>query len=253
MKRVPMLVLLGGLLHGAGWVAWAESMHSTQALPTPFPEARYERMSAKSPFAVASATAGANAAPTPGYAAQLYVQGVSQIGKKNFVAIKSRDPDQQSGYFLEVGGTSADGLKVESVNWSDKMGKTTVDVSKAGEKRATLTFDEAQMAKNATAGPAMIPGQPGIRLPTLPGQGGRLVFHFQTAHSSRTDPSSGRGFFPSRGHNLAVPAFSTASRCAGAYGRSRAASSGRKRHLRFPTQLPLSAKLFLRLVLSIPP
>jgi hypothetical protein len=163
-----MLALVSALV-----VAWAEP---SQPLPTPFPEARYQLMSAKSPFAVASAAAAPTAAPTPGFAAQLYVDGVAQIGKTDFVAIKSRDPDQQSVIFLEVGKSTDDGMRVDAVHWSPEMGKSTVDVSKAGEK-ATLIFDEQQMAKNA-AQPAM-PNQPGVRLPTLPGQGRQIGFPMQ--------------------------------------------------------------------------
>ena len=50
-------------------------------------------MSARSPFAVATAAAAATAAPTPGFASQLYVDGIAHVGKTDFVAIKSRDPD----------------------------------------------------------------------------------------------------------------------------------------------------------------
>jgi hypothetical protein len=104
----------------------------------------------------------------------LYVNGIVRIGTKDWVAIKLRgdnsDPAKPSAFFLEVGGTTADGMRVDAVHWSDEMGKSTVDVSKAGEK-ATLVFDEATLAQNATAAP---PGQPGgVRLPTLPGSQGR--------------------------------------------------------------------------------
>jgi len=176
-KLPPLLVLVSGVI---GLAAWAESTQPSQPLPTPFPEARYQQMSAKSPFAVASATAVATAAPTPGFASQLYIDGVAHVGKKDFVAIKSRDPDQPTVNFLEVGGTSPDGMKVERVQWSEEMGKSTVDVTKNGEK-ATLIFDEQQMAKNAGAAPAVMPGQPGqpVRLPTMPGQGRPIGFPLQ--------------------------------------------------------------------------
>jgi hypothetical protein len=135
-------------------------------LPTPFPEARYREMSARSPFAIATAAAPASAAPTPGFASQLYVDAVAHVGKTDFAAIKSRDPAQQTVIFLEVGKSNPDGLKVERVNWSNEMGKSTVDVSKAGE-RATLEFDETAI-KNAAAPPN--PGEPGMPLPIMPGQ-----------------------------------------------------------------------------------
>lgn len=157
-RTLPFLALAT-----TGLMAWADS---GQPLPTPFPEARYQKMSAKSPFAIASATAAATAAPTPGFAAQLYVDGVAHIGDHDFVAIKSRDPDKPAVLFLQVGTPSDDGLKAESINWSPEMGKSTVEVSKGGEK-ATLEFDEATIAK--AAAPATSPA--GVRLPPLPGQG----------------------------------------------------------------------------------
>jgi hypothetical protein len=149
------------LMLGCALAARAEN-----PLPVPFPEARYTDMSTHSPFAVATAAAAPSAAPTPGFAAQLYADGVARIGEIDYVAIKSRDPDQQAPLFLPVGGTSADGLVVERVNWSNEIGKSTVDVSKGGEK-ATLEFDEQTMKTVAQAQPG--PGQPGmVRLPTLP-------------------------------------------------------------------------------------
>jgi hypothetical protein len=127
-------------------------------------------MSAKSPFAVSTATAASTAAPTPGFASQLYVEGVGTLGPKQYAAIKSRDPDKPNVMFLEVGGTSDDGMKVEAVQFVAEMGKSTVTVSKGGE-RATLIFDEQQMGKTASGAPAGIPPgiQPGVRLPTMPG------------------------------------------------------------------------------------
>jgi hypothetical protein len=150
------LLALGSGLVGLG--AWASlpvqgsPAPAAQPLPTPFPEARYERMSAKSPFAVASATAAP--AATPGFAAQLYVDGVAHVGNSDFVAIKSRDPGNPAAIFLEVGESTQDGMKVEGVRWSDETGKSTVDVSKAGE-RATLAFDQATIKTAAAAVPSL--------------------------------------------------------------------------------------------------
>jgi hypothetical protein len=120
-------------------------------------------MTARSPFAVASAAATPAAAPTPGFASQLYVDGIAHEGSTDFVAIKTRAPEEgkPAVVVVEVGKSTADGIKVESVNWSDEMGKSTVDVSKGGEK-ATLLFDEAQIAQAGSAvapqGPAVAPG-----------------------------------------------------------------------------------------------
>lgn len=121
-----------------------------QALPTPFPQARYQQMSARSPFAVSTAAAPV-AAATPGFAAQLFVDGVASWAGTEYVGIKSRDPDNPKVLFVAVGTTTPDGLKVERVTWSDVMGKSTVDVSKGGE-RATLVFDESQIASAGNQG-----------------------------------------------------------------------------------------------------
>ena len=167
MKRTPpWLTLLAFVSSLTGLAAWAGSAApAVGPLPTPFPESRYQQISTRSPFTVATAAAPV-AAATPGFAAQLYVDGVGRIGTNDYVAIKSRDPDQPNVIFLEVGKSTDDGLKVERVTWSNEMGKSTVDVSKGGE-RATLSFDEAQIAKNATAAADNEP--PGVRLPMLPG------------------------------------------------------------------------------------
>jgi hypothetical protein len=162
----------------AGLIAPAARAGTPQPLPTPFPEARYRQMSARSPFAVATAAAAPTAAPTPGFAAQLYVDGMAHVGKTDFVAIKSRDQDK-AAIFLEVGKSTPDGMKVERVKWSSEMGKSTVDVAKGGEK-ATLAFDEQQILNNGRqpqpgmpAPPVpILPGQP--RPPLLPGQNGQL-------------------------------------------------------------------------------
>ena len=169
MKRnVPGLLGVGCAVMGLmGWAAWAET---AQPLPTPFPEVRYQQMSAKSPFAVATAAAAdANAAPTPGFAAQLYIDGVAHVGDRDFVAIKTRNPEdgKPAVVVVESGTTTEDGIKVERVEWSPEMGKTTVDVSKDGEK-ATLAFDE-QTVKSAPAVSNPM-GQPGVQLPRIPGQ-----------------------------------------------------------------------------------
>jgi len=154
LSRAGLLALASSLI-GLGVRAG-----TPQPLPTPFPEARYQQMTARSPFAVASADAAAKAAPTPGFAAQLYVAGVAHVGTTDYVAIKTRSPEEGKPpvVLLEAGKPNPDGLKVERVVWSDVMGKSTVDVSKGGET-ATLAFDEAAIkspppvAPEAPAGP----------------------------------------------------------------------------------------------------
>ena len=166
MKRIVPALLLP-LCALMGLAASGAALPAAQPLPTPFPLARYQTMSAKSPFAVATATAAVGA-PTPGFASQLYIDGVASVGNSDFVAIKSRDPDKANVIYIEVGKSTDDGMKVERIHWSTEMGKSTVDVSKGAEK-ATLAFDEAQMAKTTDAVSALPPGP---RLPVLAGRAG---------------------------------------------------------------------------------
>jgi hypothetical protein len=172
-RKLPLAAMLAPICGLAGLTAWAGN---AQPLPTPYPEARYRQMSAKSPFAVASASSAAMAAPTPGFAAQLYVDGVAHIGQTDFVAIKSRNPDKPAVMFVEVGQVTDDGMKVERVQWSEESARSTVQVSKGGEK-AVLAFDEANLhtAKgangndNAAASPTPIRAIKGYRpIPGMP-------------------------------------------------------------------------------------
>ncbi len=172
------------LVLGSGLIGLGAHADSSQPLPTPFPEARYQRMTARSPFAVASATAAATAAPTPGFAAQLYVDGIAHADNTDFVAIKTRAPEEgkPAVVLVEVGKTTEDGIKVESVKWSDEMGKSTVAVSKGGE-RATLIFDEAQMVKNA--------GAPMTAVAPQPPPGSRRLTPMQVRHFYNSEPLQG--------------------------------------------------------------
>jgi hypothetical protein len=156
MKRTAsLLAFLSGLIAieaGAG---------NSMPLPTPFPETRYLQMSSRSPFAIATASAPASAAATPGFAAQLYLDGMAHVGQSDFVAIKSRDPENPRALFVEVGKSTLDGIRVDRVRWSSEMGKSTADVSKGGET-VTLSFDQAQLAQNLAASQQMQSSQPGI-------------------------------------------------------------------------------------------
>jgi hypothetical protein len=176
MKRPSIKLLLAaalplGLASIAVLSAVGAAAPALQTLPTPFPESRYQQMSAKSPFSVATAN-GPAAAPTPGFAAQLYLNGLGNIGGKDYAAIKSRDPDKPGVIWLKVGEPNTDGMKVERVQISDDPGKSTADVVLNGE-RATLTFDQAQLHAGPPAG-AMpgAPNMPGgaIQLPRIPGR-----------------------------------------------------------------------------------
>jgi hypothetical protein len=86
-------------------------------------------------------------------------------------------------------------LKVERLAWSEQVGKSTVDVSKGGE-RATLVFDQDQIAAASNPQPQQQP-QPGfIRQPIFPGPARQLNFPPQTGPNGQ--PQFGPRFFPQR-------------------------------------------------------
>jgi hypothetical protein len=132
-------------------------------LPAPFAESRYRELGARSPFAVATSPAAPAPAATPDFAAQLYADGVARIADTDYVAIKSRDPDDPAAVLLRVGESTEDGIKIERIDWSNETGRSTVEVSKNGEK-ATLGFDQAQMKTVIVAPqPVMTAGLPPSR------------------------------------------------------------------------------------------
>jgi hypothetical protein len=143
----------------------------TSEIPAGWPPSRYEKMSAKSPFAPATPVVAAPV--TPGFAANLYVTGVAKIGDQDYVSIASRDA-QQPRFSLLTGETSSspEGITMLSVEWSDQIGKSKVNIKK-GNESAVLEFDQATLQSSAVqvspqmpqqiqrGGGAMPPGQPG--------------------------------------------------------------------------------------------
>lgn len=111
-------------------------------IPTANPKSRYESLRAKSPFALATATAPA-VAPQTTFAANWFVSGVGRIGEAYFVSIKSRDKSKE--FTLFSGETDSDaGVSLVSVDWSEAIGQSTV-VIKKGTETAKLEFNEAEV------------------------------------------------------------------------------------------------------------
>ena len=125
---------------------------ASKDFPPAWPVSRYEKMMARSPFALATAVAPPAA---PGFAANLYVTGLAKLDSRDFVSISSRD--LQTKFSLLSGETSADGITVISVQWSDDVGKSKVTVRK-GSETAVIGFDEMAMKNPGPGGPA--PQQP---------------------------------------------------------------------------------------------
>jgi hypothetical protein len=117
-------------------------------LPEAYPAERYEQLIEHSPFAVGTVQEPAAAPDAPGFAANLYVEGVAQLGysegkERDFVAIKSRA--DQSTFWLSTGAApNRDGIELGAVEWSQGVGKSKVTIRK-GTETAVLEFDEATL------------------------------------------------------------------------------------------------------------
>ena len=136
----------------------------TGDFPVAWPASRFEKMALKSPFAPATPVVAA--APVPGFAANLYVTGVAKIGDQDYVSIASRD-QQQPRFSLATGETSGspDGITVLSVEWSDQIGKSKVNIKK-GTEFAVLEFDQATIQNSSPQiSPPMQRGSPMMPVP----------------------------------------------------------------------------------------
>jgi hypothetical protein len=162
MKRLALFFCI--LL--SGWCLSA----ADSVLPSPLPQARYEALRKKSPFAPATA-APTPAVAAPGFAIDWFVSALAKIGDRDFVTIQSRDG--QKRFSLFAGETGLDGITVNTIEWAPDITKSKVVVKK-GTELASLEFDQAAATRIA---PALtmpnVPGQPGampLRGPTMPGR-----------------------------------------------------------------------------------
>lgn len=117
---------------------------------------RYSPMVDRSPFAIA--TAVALPAATPDFAKDLYVANVAHSPDADMVTIASSSDRNFKKYLTSR--QPVDGYRIESVEWSDRVGASKVTISKDG-KFATLTFNEALLsqrtAPNAPPAPNQMP------------------------------------------------------------------------------------------------
>lgn len=107
-------------------------------LPAAFTFARYQAMLDRSPFAVA--TAVAVPAATPNFAKDLYVANAAHSKDGDLVTIASSADKNFKKYLTTT--VPVDGYSITSIEWSDKIGATTVTIAKDGQT-ATLAFNEA--------------------------------------------------------------------------------------------------------------
>lgn len=153
------------------------------AIPSAFPAERYEAMTAKSPFALATPPAPVAAAPDKSFADGWYVTSLAQLDGKDFVTIKSRDLAVQLSLF---GTEPKDGVAVQKVDWSTGIGRSTVTIVKDGQT-AKLEFNQAELQSSgggsAAAPPPMpagavrspVMGQPMAAKPVVPRPGQPVV------------------------------------------------------------------------------
>ncbi|MEN3368440.1 MAG: hypothetical protein V7609_583 [Verrucomicrobiota bacterium] len=107
-------------------------------VPKPFTFARYQAMLDRSPFAVATAVAAP--AATPNFAKDLYVANAARAKDGDLVTIASSADKNFKKYLTTA--APVDGYSITSIEWSEKIGATTVTIAKDGQT-ATLTFNEA--------------------------------------------------------------------------------------------------------------
>ena len=124
-----------------------------ESLPKAPAFARYEAMMNRSPFAVATAAAPMPAA-TPNFAKDLYIANAARTPDGDLVTIASTT-DRNFKKYLST-KTTEDGYSVPSIEWSDRVGATTVTISKDGQF-ATLTFNQALLSQPVTSVPQMQP------------------------------------------------------------------------------------------------
>jgi hypothetical protein len=133
-------------------VAFPMTMVAAEDLPKPFTFARYQKMMDRSPFAVATAVTAP--ASTPNFAKDLYVANAAHNAKEDLVTIASSTDKNFKKYLTTT--APVDGYSISSIEWSDKVGSTTVTIAKDGQT-ATLGFNEALLKP---AAPGQNPGSP---------------------------------------------------------------------------------------------
>ena len=133
------------------------------AVPAAFPSDRYEKMSEKSPFALATPAVPVTA-PQASFAANWFLTAAGRDAQgRDFVTVKAQDG---SAHFSLYGNepypdesSPANGVSLASINWSDTFRETTAIIKK-GAETAKLVFSKEE-AVAVAAPPA------GIR-PALP-------------------------------------------------------------------------------------
>jgi hypothetical protein len=134
-----------------------------EVLPPQFSFDRYSQMVEHSPFALATAVVAP--AATPDFAKDLYIANAARSADGDMVTLASTSDHNFKKYLTTK--QSVDGYAIANIEWSDKVGATTVTISKDGNF-ATITFNQtllSQMSPNAPAGRGV---PPPMSAPTMP-------------------------------------------------------------------------------------
>jgi hypothetical protein len=123
-------------------------------LPAPSNFDRYSAMVDRSPFAVA--TAMALPAVAPDFAKDLYLANAAHSADADLVTVASSSDRSFKKYLTSL--QPVDGYRIESVEWSDRVGASKVTISKDG-KFATLTFNEALLSQRTAPNGPLPPAQ----------------------------------------------------------------------------------------------
>lgn len=138
-------------------------------IPKTLAFARYEAMTNRSPFAVASAAAAPSA--TPNFAKDLYIANAARTSDGDLITLAS-STDKNFKKYLST-KAPVDGYSVLSIDWSERVGETKVTIGKDGQT-ATLTFNQALLSQSgSTSAPPPPQPQPqpqtaGVGVPPVP-------------------------------------------------------------------------------------
>jgi hypothetical protein len=151
---------------------------SAEAIPVAFAAARYEKMLADSPFALATPMEKPKD-PEPSWSANLYLGPVWRIVRdgveREYAVVKSR-ADISGAFTLTGHDPGPDGVELVKLEWAEDITKTKAVVKK-GTEFATLEADQTAPAAVPPPQPRPNNGQPGMqngllnspRRPAIPG------------------------------------------------------------------------------------
>lgn len=131
-------------------------------LPVKLSFDRYNVMLEHSPFAVATAVVAP--AATPNFAKDLFVANAARSPDGDMVTIASMTDKDFKKYLTTK--TPVDGYAISSIEWSDKVGETKVTISKDNQY-ATLTFNQAELVKQAAGVPNRASLVPNVQPPAF--------------------------------------------------------------------------------------